>query len=279
VATLSFVNGVATVQGSTRDAGNQHAGAAGCMGGGPDVVYGFRTPDAGSLDGGTVNVKAVVWTHNAVESVPVVYVQRGCFADAGSIACDPAIPAAPLLQSRANAWGARRGTPYTVWVDALAGQSGGAFTLQVSMATAPPPNDACGAPAVLPLDTTVMGSTLGAANHFSGNGAGGFYSGNSACGNPLPGADVVYAVQTPAAGMYTVRVQPERGFNAAVGVTTACAAGACRDTVDSAGENLAEVLTFTAAAGATYYVTVDSSSDLPSNGAARGGFGVSVASP
>lgn len=277
---LTFVNGVAEVTASTRATGNNHTGAAGCLGGGPDVVYRLQTPMVGMLDGGTVNLKAVAWTHNPVESWPSVYLQRGCFPDAGSIVCDSSA-AAPFLQSRVNAWGVPPATAYTVWIDNAAAEPGGYFTLRVSMADAPPANDACPNATVLPLNASLAGSTLGAANHFAGTIAadGGFYAGNAACGNALPGADVVYQFTTGQAGSYVVRVQPERGFNAALGVTRACTRGMCLDTVDSAPENLPEQIVFNAMAGTTYFVTVDSASDQPTNSAARGGFVVSVQSP
>lgn len=281
-AALSFVNGVAAVTASTRGAANDHAAVGACAGSGPDVVYAFRTPDAGQLDGGTVNVKAVAFTHNAVDSEPTVYLQRGCFPDAGPVLCDALPQGAPLLQSRVNGWGLRPGTQYTVWVDNVNGDPGGYFTLQVSMATAPPANDACPNAAVLPVNTSLAGSTLGAGNHFSGTGAAtGWYAGNTACGSTLPltGADVVYRFTTASAGRHVVRVQPERGFNPALGLTRQCARNTCIDTVDSAGENMGEQISFVATAGTTYFVTVDSSSDLASNGAARGGFVVSVQAP
>ncbi len=279
-APLTFVNGVAEVTASTRATGNNHAAVGGCLGGGPDVVYGFRTPDAGMLDGGTVNLKAVAWSHNPVESSPSVYLQRGCLPDAGSVVCDSSA-AIPFLQSRVTTWGARPGTAYSVWIDNVAAEPGGYFTLRVSMADAPPANDACPNAMVLPLNASLAGSTLGAANHFAGTIAadGGFYAGNAACGNALPGADVVYQFTTAQAGSYVVRVQPERGFNAALGVTRACMRGMCLDTVDSAGENLPEQIVVNAMAGTTYFVTVDSASDVPTNAAARGGFVVSVQSP
>lgn len=279
-AALSFVNGVAEVTASTRGAGNEHAAFGMCVGGGPDVVYGFRTPDAGMLDGGTVNVKAVAFTHNAVDSAPTVYLQRGCFPDAGSVLCDALPQNAPLLQSRVNAWGLQPGTTYTVWVDNVVGDPGGYFTLQLSMATAPPANDACPNATMLPLNTSLAGSTLGAGNHFSGTGAlTGFYAGSTACSNALTGADVVYRFTAASAGTHVVRVQPERGFNPALGLTRMCARATCIDTADSAGENLSEQISFVATAGTTYFVTVDSSSDVATNGAARGGFVVSVQSP
>ena len=264
---------LATTTGTTVGAvGDHNSLDGGCPTTGADVAFTFTTPADGGLDGGSVNLKAAVWSNNLVESNPSLFLERAC--DGGLIACRGPLPGPAVL----NAWQRPSSTPYVLWVD-QGGAETGSFTLEVEIATGPPPNESCAAPAALALDSTVGGSTLGASNDYSGSTvATDFYLGGQ-CTSFAAGAEVVYAFTTTVRGSYTVRISPERTFNPTLVVTRACSAGNGLSSADFGLAGEEETVTFDAPPQTTYFVFVDSFADDPVDGTSRGRFGVSVSSP
>ena len=146
-----------------------------------------------------------------------------------------------------------------------------AFSLQVDVGGAAPANDTCGAAIDLPLNTSLPGTTLVATADYSA--ASSWYGG--ACAYSLSGPDVAYKFTATTAGPYTVRVVPQLGFDPGLAVLSACAANSCLANTDVGNAGDPDALVLDAAAGATYYVIVDSWFSSALGG--RGGFTVSVA--
>ena len=267
-AALDVSSGFAVASATTRGAANDHV-TAGCASAGRDVAFGFTAPDGG-FPGGTVNLKASVWSNNVAEVLPSLFLEAGC--DGGVLGCrDNGL--GPVTVTALRAPGA---APYVVWVDEAAG-AGGPVTVQVEVATRAPGNDTCAGAPLLPLDTSVAGSTLGAASDYrDALFDGGFYFGSPQCLEALPGADVVYRFTTAAAGTYAVRVMPDRFFDPGVVVMRGCQAGTCQVAADLGLTGDPEVVLLNAGAGETYWVFVDGFADGPSSGTARGGFVISV---
>ncbi|MBL8940297.1 MAG: hypothetical protein JNM69_37470 [Archangium sp.] len=87
------------------------------------------------------------------------------------------------------------GTPYFVFLETTGASA--AYSVTVTAAT-PPSNDTCASPTALTLNTTVNGSTLTAANDFSG-------PLSAACGGQsVPARDVVYSFTPSTTGTYRV---------------------------------------------------------------------------
>lgn len=265
-ALLDVSSGVATATASTRGAANDHLSAA-CGAGGADVAFWFAAPDGG-FDGGTVDVKATVWSNNSVEVSPSLFLESGC--DGGVLGCR-SYGQGPVTVTALRVPG---GAPYVLWVDEASGP-GGPVGVQVEIATTAPANDTCAGATFLPLNTSLPGSTLGASSDYRDALLdGGFYFGAPQCLDALPGADVVYRFTTAAAGTYAVRVTPDRGYDPGLAVTRACLPGYCMRATDVGLGGDPELVTVNAGAGETYWVFVDAFSNTA--GAARGGFVVSV---
>ena len=280
---FSASNGLslALVTANAAGAANNHP-ALSCAGAGPDVVYSFTTPATSTLDGGTVNAKLVAWSHDNREAQSLaLYLQTACAtSDAGAVLKCQNTSGKPNYQTVSEVDGLSAGTTYYLWLDDVLASPGGTASLEVALANAPRPNDTCAGAIALPLNASVSGSTLGATNDYHGanKADGGFYTGATACGNGLPGGDVVYSFTTTVAGTYTVRVQPERGFDPGLALLSQCSAGHCLDTVQAGGVNAAETISFAATAVTTYFVVVDGVADGPAP-ANHGGFVVSVGAP
>ncbi len=105
----------------------------------------------------------------------------------------------------------------------------------------------------LPFDTTDFRGTLNAYETPAG-----------ACGSAhalgVDGDDSVYALTAPRSGSITARVTGLGQMDPILVVATDCAqlATSCVAAVDATGENGTETVTFSAIAGTTYYVIVDS---------------------
>jgi hypothetical protein len=162
----------------------------------------------------------------------------------------------------------------TAWVDTASG-TGGPFSLRLETATAPA-NDRCSGAIVLPLNASLAGTTLGAANDYDSNGVINIQGAND-CFDDLYGADVVYSFTAPATANYQVRMQPEPMFNAAIGVVTDClSVNSCVTTQDDLPESWEEVVTLSATQGVTYFIIADGYTDDLTQPGARGGFIISV---
>jgi hypothetical protein len=138
----------------------------------------------------------------------------------------------------------------------------------------PPANDSCANPAVLPLNTTVFGTTLGALPDYQGNTAGNLYTGTPSCNDTFPGREVVYQFTTTTAGQYTLRLSPERGSDTGLALLSACTNNSCLVTEDPGFAGEVDLIGFTATATTTYFVVVDSYSN--SSNSSHGGFLLSV---
>jgi hypothetical protein len=268
--------GIALVNGTTRLAANDFGPLHGAICGvnGPDVFYKLTTPPVGFL--GYANYKVTIWPGNAADPPPVPVMELYPSCTGSVIACSNVVAGQQIF----NAWNQPANTSYIVMMD-TALSPGFPFTLELQMTNVPADNDTCAYPTPLPLDTSVEGNTLAAKADYAGSSAaaGGFYAGAPSCQLSLPGADVVYSFTTGGAGIYTVRVVPDRSFDPAIAVTTGCAAGSCLGQVDQFLEGEPERLLLNAAAGTTYFVFIDSFGNNPGSGPVRGGFIVSVSGP
>lgn len=141
----------------------------------------------------------------------------------------------------------------------------------------PAPNDACAGAEVLPANTTVVGTTVGAADDFNNTLPNQWYGGSPKCGFTFPGADVVYAYTASASGPVTVTLQPQRGFDAALSVLSACSENRCIESLEAATSDKLTI-TFEATSGTTYSIVVDSAITATSTTSttSRGGFLISA---
>ena len=74
-------------------------------------------------------------------------------------------------------------------------------------------------------------------------------------------------------------VTPERGFDPAVGLLSACQQNSCVATVDRGYPGEAETVRFSAVQGQTYFFTVDCWTDRADMDSTRGGFVIGVLQP
>ncbi|MBX7115794.1 MAG: hypothetical protein K1X64_15810 [Myxococcaceae bacterium] len=260
---------VAQATGNSADAGNS-LGQASCAPGDPaeypDGVYRFVTPASGAADAG---FSARVWVQslNGRELNPLLLVSSGCPGGSGNeLAC--AQGAAPGYVARAVVDGLAPATPYYVWVDAAAVEAPqGPYAVNVLLG-AIAANETCAAAQTLPLNTSVTGDTVMAVDDVRG--AQDSYEG---CATPydFTAPDLVYAFTATTAGKYVVTLLPEAGYDATVSVLAGCGNASCLGVADNTLEGVAETVTVTAAAGATYYVVVDGYRHEE-----RGGFTLSV---
>lgn len=264
---------LARVEGTTWKAVDDHAAASSCVGAGPDVAYALTAP--ASFDGGVVQLKASVWPLNTLGAAPTVYLHTGC--DGGVLGCAGAGAGGAAV----NAWNVAPRTPVSVWVEGAADGGGGPFGLEVEVATHAPSNDRCEEALTLPIATSVAGSTLGAGADYQGlaQNPPGYYRGGADCAQSLVGAEVVYRFTTEAAGLYTVRLRPSRTFDPGLVVSSDCAPGTCVRSADTGLSGDEERIQLAADAGTSYFLFVDSFSNDPSKGPARGGFVISVEPP
>jgi hypothetical protein len=147
----------------------------------------------------------------------------------------------------------------------------------VDVAGAAAANDTCAGAIALTSNTSVAGTTLGAANDYTSTNT---YTGG-ACTASFPGSELVYTYTSTTAGQVTVVVRPQRGFDVGLAVTSACAAGSCIATSELNNNGDQETITFTATASTTYFIFVDSFTNPAggnsSNPRSPGGFILSVA--
>ncbi|MFT3841712.1 MAG: hypothetical protein QM723_32280 [Myxococcaceae bacterium] len=239
---------------------------------GPDLAWRVTTGATAGPDGGIV-VKATVSSSDFTSLLPTVFLQRTCGADAGS-SCNQAASTVSETSNVAAAYlVAPANTALTAWVDTAG--AGGPFSLRLQTAT-PPANERCAAAISLPLNASLAGTTLGAANDYDSNGVIDVQGVND-CFDDLFGADVVYAFTAPTTGTYLVKMQPEPQFNAALGIVTDCnSVNACVATADNWPESWEETVSFAAAQGVTYFIIADGFSDDLTQPGARGGFIISV---
>lgn len=256
------------VEGDTT--GAAHDALACVPGSAPDLVYAVQTPAAPAGDAG-YDLRLMVLSRNALALSPLAQVQSGC-AGGAPLACESG--ANPLSEAVLLARGLAPSTRYYAWVGSAVAQTpAGAFTIRADLA-GPPANDGCAAALSLPANTSVAGTTLGAADDLKKGMAIDWYGGSPACSAQFPGGDVVYRYVAGRDGPVRVTVQPQRGFDPGLAVISACAPSSCVATTDRAGPSDAETLVFDAVTGQAYFVVVDSFTAF--GGAGRGGFLLSV---
>jgi hypothetical protein len=279
----------ATVQGDTTGAGN--ALALSCVqpaAPAPYVLYEVGVPP---LSGGATsyNARAVIYGENDDANMPGVSLSGQCGGGALPYDCEVepgALGTFVYAQAVVVALGLDGGEALFATVGSAvtldAGSNAGPFSALFEVAASPEPNDTCAGAAPLSPNTSVPGTTLGGNDDYDL--FNGYYQSDADAGfqcqyavvsgqADMTGADVVYSYAATATGPVTVLVEPELGFDVAVGVLNACAPGACIAWTHAAFEGGAEQVTFQAVAGATYYLLVDGPTAASDT---RGGFGISV---
>lgn len=273
---LTLTGGTAVVEGTTTGAANDTVNAKCSTVGssGPDVFYSFATPPL-SGNQTALNARVSLASLNASVYEAVLNLRQTCGGTtvAEQLVCDADANAA------AEAGGIARGlTPasnYFVVVDS-ASAPGGPFRLQVDVAPVPAPNDSCAKAQALSANTSVGGTTLGAANDHDDSSA--WFTGAANCTDTFDGAEVVYAYTAASSGPLTVNLQPQPGFDPGLAVLAGCQVNSCVVTTDQGLGGDPERVTFLATAGTTYYFVVDSSygATTASSQHARGRFVISV---
>jgi hypothetical protein len=234
-----------------------------------DAVYKFTAP---ALPGGAtaLQAKVIATGLNADELHPSLSVRTDCATTttAGQEFCSSST-VAPFVAS--GIFAPTPGTEYFAVVDATGtSHTAGSFSLEVNVAPVPHPNDSCAAPATLPANTSVPGTTLGATDDMNGW----WYTGCT--GGSLGGQDVVFAYTASVTGPVKAYVRPQRDFDLALGVLSACAPASCLAFDDQAGVGRPASVTFNASAGATYYLVVDHWDSATFSHSWAGGFIISV---
>ncbi len=261
--------GIARVTGNSTGASDTTKASCSNTSTGADVVYKLTTP---TLSAGqtSFNAKLRVTSLNGQELWPTLSVRNVCASSnpSNELDCETADPFDPLpvtLQLQ----GLTANTDYFVWVDsAIGGNTEGPFELVVQLAGAPASNESCANAAPLTVNTTVTGSTVGAADHINNT----YYTG---CDETMPGPDLLYSFTAPESRFYTVTVNPNAGFDVGLGVLKACSTNQCLASTDGAASGMPETITFSATQGQTYFIVVDANAGFgePTD---RGAFTLSI---
>jgi hypothetical protein len=246
---LDLASGSATAQGNLQYAVNDTVSAV-CGGmNSPDVVYQFTTSAPKSL------AVAVTTTDSAFQ--PVVYLRKVCdgAAAADELSCNDA-----TTTSAAFALPNLPAGTYWIWVDGLYGTFG-AFDLSVTAGppVLPPANDLCSGAQEIFANQPVTASTASAKNDY-GNGT---FSAACSLGYSyvLDGLDSVFLFKPATSGLYVVAASPDPGYDVAVWVTAGTCAGdgsACLAVADANPAGSPDSLAFSAVAGTSYFIVVDS---------------------
>ena len=258
---LAFVGDTASATGTTFGATNSNSptdNAPACGTDflprryGRDLVYTYTLTGAQDVD-----IRVTPTAGSAL--IPAVYVrlpgQCTSFSAGSELAC--MAQTAPA-ETRLYLPNQPAGT-YPLFVDSN-GYGTGGFTLTVRKlpATLPPSNDSCTAPGVVPQGAMgVSGDTTGARDDYSISTVPNY---SAACRMYFfSGRDLTYQYTASATGPVTATLTPQGAFDPALMLLQpVCGAASCVRFSDSGGPGVAEAFTFSATAGQTYYLVVDS---------------------